>query len=432
MSQLLHAFYGDDFTGSTDVLEQLAMGGIRTALFFSTPTSDDLESIPGLQAVGVAGDSRSQSPEWMSAYLPQVFSALFRTGAPLLQYKVCSTFDSSPTRGNIGRALEIGLDVSRCRYVPIVIGAPHLRRYVMDGKLFASDADGLVQRIDRHPMSFHPATPMREARLARHLAEQTTVQIGEISHAADIRHLATMVDRAVNEGNRGLLFDAIDAQDLEQCGDVIWRHAERQSLFAVGSSGLTAALISAWQQRRMVRAADPVTHQGAKGRGPLLVVSGSCSVVTARQVEWSLANGFVGVKIDPENLLSTSKRGYEPLIDALSRMLSDGHDVVAYTALGPPSTPAYGDELGRKLGTMLKRVLLRTPLRRLLVCGGDTSSQSIRQLGLRALTWKAKLQPGVPLCQASAKGHLHGLEIALKGGQMGSEDFFSVVRDAPG
>lgn len=432
MESLLYTFYGDDFTGSTDVLEQLASGGVRAALFLAPPTNDDLERLPGLQAVGVAGDSRSQTPEWMSAELSPIFTALRRLGAPVLHYKVCSTFDSSPRRGNIGRALEVGLEVSGCRYVPIVVGAPYLRRFVMEGRLFALDADGVVQRIDRHTMSRHPATPMREARLVRHLAEQTDVLIGEVPQAQDAQQLADIVETQVNAGCRALLFDTVDEQDLAQCGDVIWTEAERQSLFAVGSSGFTAALISAWQSRGLVQPAveGAAPARTTKAAGPLLVISGSCSPVTERQIRWALAHGFHGVEIDADALLSGAGSQCSSLIEGVSGALDQQQSVVAYTALGTPDKAAHGDELGAALGVVLKHILERTGICRVLVCGGDTSSQAVRQLGLRALMWKRHLQPGVPLCRAYSEGSLDGLEIALKGGQMGTEDFFAFVRDA--
>ena len=37
-SQLRLAFYGDDFTGSTDALEVLAFAGLRCALFLKPPS----------------------------------------------------------------------------------------------------------------------------------------------------------------------------------------------------------------------------------------------------------------------------------------------------------------------------------------------------------------------------------------------------------
>ncbi len=434
MERPLYTFYGDDFTGSTDVLEQLALGGLRGALFLTPPMNDDLERLPGLQAIGVAGDSRSQTPEWMSAELPPMFTALQRLGAPVLHYKVCSTFDSSPRRGSIGQALETGLEVFGCRYVPIVVGAPYLQRFVFEGRLFALDADGAVQRIDRHTMSRHPATPMREARLVRHLGEQTNLPIGEVPQAHDAQQLAAIVETRVNAGCRAVLFDTVDEHDLAQCGHVIWAEAERQCLFAVGSSGFTAALISAWQSRGLVRSPreDTAPARTTKAAGPLLVISGSCSAVTERQIRWALAHGFHGIEIDAERLMEAFEPQCTSLVARVSGALDQAHNVVAYTALGTPANAAHGDELGAALGVVLKEILERTGIRRLLVCGGDTSSQAMRQLGLRALMWKANLQRGVPLCRAYADGSLDGLEIALKGGQMGTDDFFAIVRDAQG
>ena len=131
----LYTFYGDDFTGSTDVLEQLAANGVRSALFIAPPTPAQLEMFPALEAFGIAGDSRSRSPAWMSEHLPQIFALLRNFHAPIVHYKVCSTFDSSPKHGSIGRAIALGIEVFRPRFVPIVVGSPHLRRFVFEGRL---------------------------------------------------------------------------------------------------------------------------------------------------------------------------------------------------------------------------------------------------------------------------------------------------------
>ncbi|NUQ28317.1 MAG: four-carbon acid sugar kinase family protein, partial [Acidobacteriaceae bacterium] len=179
---LLYTYYGDDFTGSTDVLEQLARGGIPSALFLSPPTVEDLALVPGLRAYGIAGESRSQSPEWMKQNLPSVFRSLQAAGAPITHYKICSTFDSSPRMGSIGCAMEIGQEIFEGHTVPIVVGAPHLRRYVWRGRLYAAGPDGRVLRIDRHPMSRHPVTPMCEADLRRHLCAQTMLRIGYVDY----------------------------------------------------------------------------------------------------------------------------------------------------------------------------------------------------------------------------------------------------------
>src|SRR5262245_39594009 len=154
---LLLTFCGDDFTGSTDSLEALTLAGGRAALFFKPPERALLaERFAGLEAVGVAGVSRSWSPDEMEVGLRPVFEQLRALGAPLLHYKVCSTFDSSPQVGSIGRAIDIGQAVLGGAWVPLLVGAPALRRYTVFGNLFAT-VGGTTFRLDRHPtMSRHP------------------------------------------------------------------------------------------------------------------------------------------------------------------------------------------------------------------------------------------------------------------------------------
>src|ERR1043165_5044279 len=132
------AYYGDDFTGSTDVLDVLVRAGIPTVLLLTEPTADLLDRFPDARAVGVAGMSRSKSPEWMDQAMPPLFGKLRDLGAPFVHYKVCSTFDSSATVGSIGRAIDCAAAVFQNRCVPLVVGAPALKRYTTFGNLFAT------------------------------------------------------------------------------------------------------------------------------------------------------------------------------------------------------------------------------------------------------------------------------------------------------
>lgn len=113
MSKLLLSYYGDDFTGSTDVMEALASNGVKTALFLGIPSTETLAKFSDCQAIGIAGTSRSQTPEWMADNLTPAFAWLKRLDAAICHYKICSTFDSSPAIGNIGKAIEIGREILR-------------------------------------------------------------------------------------------------------------------------------------------------------------------------------------------------------------------------------------------------------------------------------------------------------------------------------
>jgi uncharacterized protein YgbK (DUF1537 family) len=316
--------------------------------------------------------------------------------------------------------------------VPIVVGAPHLRRYVAFGNLFAADADGTVVRIDRHPMSRHPVTPMHEADLRTHLAAQTRMKIGLIDGPAlESGNGSEAMATLVAAGHQAVLFDTVDTRTQAAVGELLWSLALQGPLFSASSSGLTAALISAWStlgivMERPVGKASPAT-------GPLLVVSGSCSAVTERQLRYAFDHGYHGILLEPAELLDSAGCGRAAAIDAGIQSLSAGQDTMFYTTLGTPAGPVQGEKLGVALGALMREILIRssasgTPVRRVVVCGGDTTSHAMQQLGAYALTWVANLQPGGPLCRVHGDSQLDGLEIVLKGGQVGTDNFFDIVR----
>lgn len=78
-----------------------------------------------------------------------------------------------------------------------------------------------------------------------------------------------------------------------------------------------------------------------------------------------------------------------------------------------------------EVGQVALEILKAFPLKRLVVSGGDTSSQVTKVLAPDALVIKSDISPGAPLCQMhSREPYLKDVEIALKGGQMGDRDYF--------
>jgi 3-oxoisoapionate kinase len=417
----LIAYYGDDFTGSTDVMEALASNGVNTVLFTRLPTPEEFIPFASHTAIGLAGTSRSQTPQWMDDNLPQAFAWLKSLGAKFTHYKVCSTFDSAPLVGNIGRATEIGAHLFNQPVVPLIVGAPQLKRYTFAGHLFAG-YQGDIYRIDRHPvMSRHPVTPMHEADLRQHLAQQTTLP-------------ASLANLNWPENGIGIL-DVHD--DVTQLAAGL-RLLEWNSGFVTGSSGIEYALMKAMAKQGAV--------SGSANFAPLapvrqaIVVSGSVSPTTGRQIRHALQHGFESIAVDAPALAQNQKDTQQKATAQALKILSEGKSPLIHTALGPSTddgdtlnTIANGRKhIGEGLGAILKAVLETAGLRRAIVAGGDSSSHALGQLDIYALTTRMPLPatPGSPLCTAfSGSLQLNGFEIALKGGQVGGDDYFTALRD---
>ncbi|WP_062206011.1 four-carbon acid sugar kinase family protein [Aureimonas sp. AU12] len=436
---LLLTFYGDDLTGSTDVMEALALRGVETVLFLDRPTDAQRARFPDVRALGIAGTSRSETPDWMDRHLAPAFAWLAAQGAGISHYKVCSTFDSSPTFGNIGRAIELGRTAFGGRPVPIVVGAPQLKRYTAFGELFAAFR-GEVFRIDRHPvMSRHPVTPMDEADLRRHLARQSDLPVALVDHLALGEGAADgAVDAALAQNPGAILLDVLDARTQRAAGRQLQRLIEAGCRFAVGSSGVEYALAETWTADGLISGTAEFAPLPPVAR--LAVVSGSCSPTTERQIHHAASAGFDAVPFDPRAFVAGDEAAIAALTtDALAR-LAAGRSLVVHTAMGPASD--LGEEIagqdgarhaiGRGLGRLQARLVAEAGLTRAVIAGGDTSSHALRQLDVHALTPRFPLAetPGSPVSLAhSDTPAFDGLEIALKGGQVGNDDYFVRLRD---
>jgi uncharacterized protein YgbK (DUF1537 family) len=383
---------------------------VSTVLFTAPPTPQQLARHAGLRAFGVAGTTRSMPPDAMERTLRPALAALRDSGARIVHYKVCSTFDSSPTVGSIGRVIDVGADVFASRCVPVVVGAPALGRYCVFGNLFARcGVESEPFRLDRHPsMSRHPTTPMDEADLRLHLARQTDKPIGLLDVLALERPDVDREFERLGEENPVLLTDVLYERQLATVGRLLDAQASRHApSFVVGSSGVEAALAAHWKFPPAAFA--PVAPAGA----PVLAVCGSCSPVTARQIDWAVEHGFAAVAHDEADARASAERA-----------LRQGRSVIVHSRRSTAST-----DVGPALGRLTREVLEKTGVRRVLVAGGDTSGQIAHALGIESMEMVGELTRGSPLVRvAAAPGSpADGIEMTFKGGQIGPVDFFALV-----
>ena len=446
--ELLVTWYGDDFTGSAAVMEVLAFAGIDAVLFSDVPSATLQARFKDVQAIGIASTARTHDPKWMEANLPEPLRYLDGLNAPILHYKVCSTFDSSPVSGSIGKAIEVGLSVRPGDAVPVLTAAPQMQRYQAFGNLFAGSLDG-VHRLDRHPvMSRHPVTPMDEADLMRHLGKQTSIPSALIDLEALWSDPTMALNQALANGARILSIDSMEEKSESSAGRLIWENRDRLG-FVVGSQGVEYALVRHWQEAGILPIATET--KGAGKVSQIAAVSGSVSPTTANQLAWSAAHGFSLIEFDATKALesdSALSAETERAIASALNAASAGASPLVYSAAGPDDTAVENfraalshsqmtseeanARIGKSLGDVLDRVLTNGAILRAVVSGGDTSGHAMRALGLEALVALAPTIPGAALCTGHGEGKHDGLQIALKGGQMGSEDFFGWIRDGGG
>ncbi|TDC51107.1 four-carbon acid sugar kinase family protein [Jiangella ureilytica] len=406
-------FYGDDFTGSVDALVQFRRAGCDGVLVTSP---DGVKGALGgdPDVVGIAGVARSLPAADLEAEVRPALELLRDLRVSVVQYKACSTADSSPAVGSLGRVVEIARDVFGPATVPALFAQPDFGRYTFFGHHFARDGER-VHRLDRQPtMSRHPVTPMTEADLARHLGAQTTLPIGSL-HWTAYAGGADAVARAWRETDAAaVVCDGFTDEHLELIGRAVLAPAggDRQS-FVLGAGGLSLGI-----GRALGRTAPPPPAAAAPSPGPTLVLSGSGSPRTAAQVAAAERAGWASV-----HLLAPGAGD-----EAVARH-AEGAGVVVHTTRPGPGT-ATSTEIEGRLARIGAACLARDPRTRLVVCGGDTSGNVLRRLGVDALAVTALPWGNVALCHASGAPYARPVEVVLKGGQQGHDDLFDDVRTA--
>jgi len=374
---------------------------------------------------------------------------------PVVHYKVCSTWDSAPGTGNIGEAVRTLWRPAYAPWVPLVGGQPSLGRWCAHGQLFAqAGAGGPVYRIDRHPtMSRHPVTPMGEARLAVHLAAQGCAPVARVDLAAFAggapaidAALARALAPAGPSGAEGpaahhagagagtpdrtaaaphtVLFDTLSAAHLAATGAAIARHAHGRTVLAVGASSVAQAMLARWRASGVLAAAvEPSVARAAvsPARGPVFVLAGSLSPLSARQV--AQARAYERVALDAERLAAGDAGYLEATARAIGARLAQGAHVLAGTSIAGPAPRGADPALAPACGALLAAVLGQARCARVGVVGGDTSSRAVQALAPWALGWVGRVGASSPVVRAHADDPaVDGLELMLKGGQMGEDD----------
>lgn len=397
---------GDDFTGSSDLANTLAKGGMNTVQYVGVP---DGPADPSVEAGVVALKSRSIPASDAVAQSLAALDWLRAQGCRQFIFKYCSTFDSTP-EGNIGPVAVALADALAADRVIVCPAFPTTGRSIYMGHLFVHD-----RLLNESGMENHPLTPMTDPDLRRWLAGQVAETVGHVALpdvAAGPDAVAAALAREAASGHRLIVVDATSDADLGAIG-----RAAANLRLITGGSGIALGLPG-----NFGCAPGPVAWDGAEG--PALVLSGSCSAATRAQVERHSADGHPAREIDVAGVL----RGQADPAELADWAVGQREVPLIYSSADPQKVAAIQARFGRaesaaaleRLFADLARAAVAKGVTRLIVAGGETSGAVVAALAPEALRIGPEIDPGVPALRADPH-----LTLALKSGNFGAENFFA-------
>ena len=419
---LLLGCIADDFTGATDLANNLVRSGMRVVQTIGVPAQALHADV---DAVVVALKSRTLPPAEAVAQSLQALAWLKAQGVQQVYFKYCSTFDSwyrGDVRGNIGpvsEALMAALDTDFTIATPAF---PDNQRTVFKGYLFVGD--GLLSESG---MKDHPLTPMNDANLVRVLQAQCQQRVGLIDHktvAQGAEAIRARIQALRAEGVRLAVVDAVSNDDLMRLGPAL-----KDLPLVTAGSGVAIGLPANWGLKP-----SPTTSRLPSAQGLQAIVSGSCSQATQGQVADFKQRGGPAWALDPLRLTDDQALAdcVQEALAWAAPQLAQG-PVLVYSTSEPSAVQAIQSQMGAGVAghrveqtlAHIARGLVQLGVRQLVVAGGETSGACVQALAIEQLQIGPQIDPGVPWCHAPtvlAPGQ--GVHVALKSGNFGTPDFF--------
>ena len=413
---LLLGAVADDYTGASDLANTLNRNGLSTIQTIGLPPSglkvDDAEAI--VVALKIRSVEASQAVEAATS----AYEWLSAQGAKHVMYKVCSTFDSTDA-GNIGPVADALGAKAHGGCALVTPAFPETGRTVYLGHLFVGST-----LLNESPLKDHPLNPMHDSSLVRVLQRQAKGSVGLID-LMTVEQGSEAVSRARAEltaqGYGMAIVDAVFERDLEALGVVA-----AGSAFSVGASGLGLGLARALARGRS-GATHAATLEAVGGRAAIL--AGSCSRATLEQIA-AVESEIPVLRLSTKELIEDSGEIGRALGWAKERM--EAGPVLIASSEEPEQVAALQARYGReKSGHAIEGALAEITcglvdlgVRRLAIAGGETSGAAVDRLGVSAFRLGPEIAPGVPLMRTV--GRKGGeLQMALKSGNFGGQDFFT-------
>ena len=414
------AVIADDLTGANDAGVQFAKQGLKVQVFLNDLREKDLGHSPEVMVLDT--DSRAASPAEAFARV-RATGGLVRNVAAV-QPLIFKKFDST-LRGNIGTEIDAAMAEYDLAWAAVVPAFPANGRITVGGWHLLHQTPIAESEIARDPK-----TPVHESVVPKLLSTQSSHPVAHVD-LADVSRGSSAIIRRIAElrrkGIRIISFDASTATHLQAIATAVaaWQEA---TLWG-GSAGLAEMVpaVMGWSK--------PNRMSTTEATGPVLVIAGSVSPVTARQMNRFLAgDNACLVSLRADALIRNESAEIARCINEAKGWLALDQDVLVASAVDADavaSARAQGAKQGVDSRGVSERVaaamgkivndLIALPLAGIFLTGGDTAVSVCRALGVGSIDILAEVLPGIPLGQLVG-GCCPGLRVVTKAGAFGGDN----------
>lgn len=411
---MLLGVIADDFTGATDIAGFLVANGMKTIQLNGVPQE---EMSLTADAVVISLKSRSCPVNEAVSLSIQALHWLQAQGCPQFYFKYCSTFDSTP-QGNIGPVTDALLNELGESFTIICPSLPVNGRSVYQGHLFVQG-----ELLNESGMRHHPVTPMKDANLMRLMEAQAQGRAGLVNYQQieqGAETIAARFDALRQQGYRYAVVDTLNDAHLASIG-----RACRELKLITGGSGLAAGIAQNWANALSDQSV--AMQAGQPGSGSTVILSGSCSVMTNRQVA-AYQSQAAHFALDVKQCLCEPAY-IEQVLDWVISHLNEPLAPMVYATAQPHTLHAIQAEFGAQASSQAVEQFFHHLVQRLqqhgvsnfIVAGGETSGVVTQSLNVRGFYIGPQIAPGVPWVKAIDQP----LSLALKSGNFGDEHFFT-------
>jgi 3-dehydrotetronate 4-kinase len=396
----------DDFTGGSDIASFFAKGGLSTILYNGVPGD---HNTPQADVCVIALKTRTQDTHEAVKDSLEAIKWLKEQGAQQFYVKYCSTFDSTP-EGNIGPINDAVMEEINAPYTIICPALPVNGRTVKDGRLYVHGVP-----LHKSSMKDHPLTPMWDDDLVRLMEPQSKFKSVKLPNDLTKEEVEEFIVKETQENGSSPFYIIPDYKTEEDAERIVQLFGDLPLL--TGGSGLAAPLARTFKQ-------EIKEDEFGRSDSKALILSGSCSETTRKQVEMYQKSGGESYFIDPLKLLS----GEESVDHIWNVIQNKKGSILVYSSDSPEKVKKNQEQGKEEVAGLLEKTTAELAARavaagchRIIVAGGETSGSVTKRLGYTSYHIGKSIAPGVPIMIPTQDTRVR---LVLKSGNFGDTDFF--------